>query len=115
MHPPGALSSDDARLLDLLKGHADLRERLWELQQTPPDDPRWLERLDAAEEVARYHMKVETSDVFDPARRLLSEEDSVALGQRLLTRKAEIEMAAMEIESRSGADSSSQCVRALLN
>ena len=109
------LPSEDDRVLQLMEDHADLRGMLWELEQTPLADPRWFERLAAAEGLARHHVTWEECVVFEGVGQHLSTEKSVALGERLLIRKAEIEIHAWEIESRAVVQEASRRTGTLLN
>jgi hypothetical protein len=109
------LPSEDERILNLMEDHADLRGILWELEQTAADDPRWSERLEIAEGLARHHVTWEECVVIDAVGQYLAVDKSVALGEQLLVRKAEIEFHVSEIQSRTVAHEESRRVGMLLN
>lgn len=109
------LPEDDDSIFDLMEEHADLRGRLWELEQLRVHDPGWLPRLESAAEVARQLVNLERSCVYDTARTLLAPEVASALAERLLLRKAEIGMVAKEIETPAAGDRWSSRGGSLLN
>ncbi|HYE43203.1 MAG TPA: hemerythrin domain-containing protein [Caulobacteraceae bacterium] len=61
----------------LVDDHADVKAILYDLDQIPPDDSRWIERMKTLRRELETHMQLEETDIFPALRlRLTPEEDS---------------------------------------
>lgn len=77
LYPLLRLEEQGEQARDLAEDHAAAKTLVYELEQTPPDDRRWIERLRALRRELETHMQQEEEEIFPALRlRLSAEEES---------------------------------------
>lgn len=67
---------------------------LAELGETPVEDERWAAKFAVMKENVEHHIEEEEDDMFAKARDVFTKDELEALGQRMESRKKELEAAA---------------------
>jgi len=70
--------------------HRLVKQLLEELESAPKDDEQWTAKFTVLKENIEHHVEEEEGEMFKKARRVLSEEEIEALGDRLQEAKQEL-------------------------
>ena len=63
--------------------HALVKQLLEELASTPKDDEQWTAKFTVLKENVEHHVEEEEGEMFEKARKVLSEDEIEELGERL--------------------------------
>jgi iron-sulfur cluster repair protein YtfE (RIC family) len=75
--------------LEAYEEHRLVKQLLEELESAPKDDEQWTAKFTVLKENIEHHVEEEEGQMFKKARRVLSEEEIEALGDRLQEAKQE--------------------------
>jgi iron-sulfur cluster repair protein YtfE (RIC family) len=75
--------------LEAYEEHRLVKQLLEELESAPKDDEQWTAKFTVLKENIEHHVEEEEGEMFKKARRVLSEEEIEALGDRLQEAKQE--------------------------
>jgi iron-sulfur cluster repair protein YtfE (RIC family) len=76
-------------ILEAYEEHRLVKQLLEELESAPKDDEQWTAKFTVLKENIEHHVEEEEGEIFKKARRVLSEEEIEALGERLQAAKQE--------------------------
>lgn len=80
--------------LEAYEEHAIVKQLLEELEAEPKDDEHWTAKFTVLKENIEHHVEEEEGEMFKQARKVLSEDEIEALGERLAQAK-QLETSAM--------------------
>jgi len=82
---PALEEADETRdiTLEAYEEHRLVKQLLEELESAPKDDERWTAKFTVLKESIEHHVEEEEGEMFKKARRVLSEEEIEALGERM--------------------------------
>lgn len=69
--------------LEAYEEHAIVKQLLEELESAPKDDETWTAKFTVLKENIEHHVEEEEGEMFEKARKVLSENEIAALGERL--------------------------------
>lgn len=69
--------------LEAYEEHAIVKQLLEELESAPKDDETWTAKFTVLKENIEHHVEEEEGEMFEKARKVLSEDEIAALGERL--------------------------------
>lgn len=68
---------------ELNEDHAEVKRLLFELTETPKDDPLWMTKVSELRSALEEHMREEEEEHFPALRRALSEEENAQLAKAM--------------------------------
>ncbi len=88
---PALEKADETRdiTLEAFEEHRLVKQLLAELDSMGKDEEQWTAKFTVLKEQIEHHVEEEETDMFKKAKKLFSEEEAEALGQRLEAAKSE--------------------------
>jgi hypothetical protein len=80
-----------AKTLEAIEEHRVVDTIMAELEATDIEDETWAAKLTVMKENLQHHIEEEEDDMFKKARQVMDENELEELGDRMATRKAELE------------------------
>ena len=80
--------------LEAFEEHRLVKQLLKELESMPKNSEEWTAKFTVLKEQVEHHVEEEETDMFPKAKKVLSESDAEALGERLEAAKEEQQKAA---------------------
>ncbi|MHB9029802.1 MAG: hemerythrin domain-containing protein, partial [Candidatus Latescibacterota bacterium] len=70
------------KLLEAVEEHRAARSVMQDIESTPADDERWMAKLTVLNELLRHHIQEEEGDIFDMAKKAMSDKEAKEMGSR---------------------------------
>ena len=80
---PTLLFSEAGVMVEAYEEHALVKRLLEELASAPKDDEQWTAKFTVLKENVEHHVEEEEGEMFQKARKVLSEDEIEELGARL--------------------------------
>jgi hypothetical protein len=80
---------DRESILEAYEEHGVADMLLADIETCEPDDERWLAKVTVLKEMVEHHVQEEEDELFKQARKVLSNQEAIALADAMRARKAE--------------------------